>query len=85
MTVHITHPPHLAWSPDTHHLFPEVFRIAARTLILCHARLANEPGAYHLGTLPVSVRDEILGKAAPKTPRWEPIRMPRPETPEPEL
>ena len=81
-------PPVLEWSPRAHAAFPDVFRSAVQTFILCHATLAavsedasSPRRVCTLGSLPVVLRDVIIGKAAPRIPSWAPIRLPRPETP----
>ena len=79
MEVRVAPPELLEWSPSTHTRFPRAFRTAAETLILCHARLYDEPGT--LGVLPFALRDVIIGMAAPSLPDWRPILEPRPDTP----
>ena len=81
-------PPLLEWSSRAHAAFPHVFRSAVQTFILCHATLAavsedasSPRRVCTLGSLPVVLRDVIIGKAAPRIPSWAPIRLPRPETP----
>jgi hypothetical protein len=79
MEVTVAPPQVLQWSPSNHTRFPKAFRTAAETLILCHARLYDEPGT--LGVLPFALRDVIIGLAAPTVPFWRPIQEPRPDTP----
>jgi len=88
MAVAITRPPPVPWAAAVHATFPAPFRAAARELVLVHAHLARSArtaapgGEANLGSLPVALRDVILGLAAPHQPRYLPVRMPRPATPE---
>jgi len=90
MVVRIEWPPLRVWSPTEHAHFPDVFRKAVCALVLCHAHLAAEADspcqrrAYTLGCLPIALRDVLIALAAPKVPFWQPVRMPRPETPDAE-
>jgi len=86
MSVRIERPPFRTWTPQEHRLFPDVFRRAVHAFILCHQHLAAEEAdsprrVFTLGSLPVALRDVIIGRAAPKVAYWAPIRQPRPETP----